>query len=187
MVKPTSPTCTRPLTSLVFTSSVPRPSTPVDSCGTRGSENARRTTRGHASSSGSNAAVGQTSGSGSKRRRIIWNTLRMVRTMRRIQMLLAQAVVTGVALHAFVAVDGGAFDGRIDVDRAHRADVCAVAASHAFIEGRFSCSYAPRTLYSFAGPAAGRRGSIRLTSSAENRHNPLARRNGEVHPRSVAR
>ena len=81
MVKPTSPTLTRPVTSLVFTSSVPRPSTPVDSCGTRGSENARRTTRGQASSSGSNAAVGQTSGSGSKRRRIVWKTLRMVRTM----------------------------------------------------------------------------------------------------------
>jgi len=31
--------------------------------------------------SGSNAAVGQTSGSGSKRRRIIWKILRMVRTM----------------------------------------------------------------------------------------------------------
>ena len=47
IVKPTSPSLTRPLTSLVFTSSVPRPCTPVDSCGTRGSENARRTTRGH--------------------------------------------------------------------------------------------------------------------------------------------
>ena len=43
MVKPTSPARTRPLTSLVLTSSVPRPSIPVDSCGTRGSENARRT------------------------------------------------------------------------------------------------------------------------------------------------
>ena len=67
--------------SLVFTSSVPRPSTPVDSWGTRGSEKARRTTRGQVSSSGSNAAVGQTSGSGSKRSRIIWKILRTVRTI----------------------------------------------------------------------------------------------------------
>ena len=80
MVNPTSPTFTRPLMSLVFTSSVPRPSTPVDSCGTRGSEKARRTTLGQTRSSGANAAVGQTSGSGSKRSRIIWNTLRIVRT-----------------------------------------------------------------------------------------------------------
>src|SRR5204863_109271 len=72
---------TRPLMSLVLTSSVPRPSTPVDSCGTRGSENARRTTRGQASSSGSKAAVGQTSGSGSNRRRIIWKSFRMPRTI----------------------------------------------------------------------------------------------------------
>jgi len=70
----------RPLTSFVLTSSVPRPSTPVDSCGTRGSENARRTTRGQTSSSGSNAAVGQTSGSGSKRIRNREKSLRVVRT-----------------------------------------------------------------------------------------------------------
>src|SRR5450432_4051307 len=80
MVNPTSPTFTRPVMSFVLTSSVPRPSMPVDSCGTRGSENARRTTRGHTSSSGSKAAVGQTSGSGSNRTRIAWNIFRMSRT-----------------------------------------------------------------------------------------------------------
>ena len=48
-------------------------------------------------------------------------------------MLLAQAVEAGVALHAFVAVDGGALDRGIDIDRAHRADVGAVAAGDAFI------------------------------------------------------
>ena len=41
----------------------------------------RRTTRGHVSSSGSNAAVGQTSGSGSKRILIIAKIFRTVRTM----------------------------------------------------------------------------------------------------------
>ena len=47
MVKPTSPRFTRWVTSLVLTSSVPRPCTPVDSWVARGSENARLTTRGH--------------------------------------------------------------------------------------------------------------------------------------------
>ncbi|MDQ1474275.1 MAG: hypothetical protein QOJ99_5755 [Bryobacterales bacterium] len=32
-----------------------------------------------------------------------------------------------------------------------------------------------------------RRGSIRLASSAENKHRPLPKRNGEVHPSLVAR
>jgi len=43
---------------VVFTSSVRAPARLYYSCGTRGSENARRTTRGQLSSSGSNAAWG---------------------------------------------------------------------------------------------------------------------------------
>src|ERR1700691_5654459 len=128
MVKPTSPTFTLPVTSLVFTSSVPRPSTPVDSWGTLGSENARRTTRGQVSSSGSKAAVGQTSGSGSKRMRKAAKTRRTVRT--RVGVFLAQPVVTGIAFHTFVPIDGCPLQHRIDVDSTHRANVCAVPASH---------------------------------------------------------
>ena len=52
---------------------------------------------------------------------------------RRIQVFLAQAVVAGIAFHAFFAIDGGALDRRIDVDRAHRANVGAIAARHAFV------------------------------------------------------
>ena len=81
MVKPTWPMPTRSVTSLVFTSSVPRPETPVDSWGTRGSEKARRTTRGHSSWSGSKAVVGQTSGSGSKRTRKLARVRRTKRTV----------------------------------------------------------------------------------------------------------
>ncbi len=69
--KPASPAFTRWVTSLVLTSSVPRPWTP---------EKARLTTRGQVSSSGSNAAVGQTSGSGSNRSRIQPRTRRAERT-----------------------------------------------------------------------------------------------------------
>ena len=50
-----------------------------------------------------------------------------------IQMLLAEPVVAGIALDAFVAVDGGALDLRIDIDRAHRAHIRAVSARDAFI------------------------------------------------------
>ena len=78
-VIPHSPTETLPVTSFVLTSSVPRPWTPVASWETSGSLKARRTTRGHASSSGSIADVGQMSGSGSKRSRTQPSTRRMVR------------------------------------------------------------------------------------------------------------
>ena len=79
-VNPDSPGWTRPVTSFVLTSSVPRPATPVDSWGTIGSENARRTLRGQDSSVSVNAPVGQTSGSGSKRNRKRRATPRMART-----------------------------------------------------------------------------------------------------------
>jgi len=48
-------------------------------------------------------------------------------------MLLAQAVEARVALDAFIAIYGCAFDHRINVDRAHGADVSAIAARDAFI------------------------------------------------------
>ena len=80
-VKPASPGPTRCVTSLVLTSSVPRPWTPVLSCGTMGSLNARLTIRGHSSSCSVMAAVGQTSGSGSKRQRSQLPILRTARTI----------------------------------------------------------------------------------------------------------
>src|SRR5687768_4226567 len=52
---------------------------------------------------------------------------------RRIEVLLAEAVEAGVALHAFVAVDGGALQHGVDIDRPHRADVGTVAAGDAFL------------------------------------------------------
>ena len=48
-------------------------------------------------------------------------------------MLLTQSVEAGIAFHAFVAIDGGAFDRRVDVDGAHRTNVGAVAAGDAFV------------------------------------------------------
>src|SRR5439155_21700569 len=48
------------------------------------------------------------------------------------EMLLAQAVKTGIALHASVIVDHRPVHDRIDVDRAHRADVRAVSTCHTF-------------------------------------------------------
>ena len=51
---------------------------------------------------------------------------------RRIQMFLAQAVEAGIAFDALVAIDGGAVDVWVDVDRAHRTNVSAVAAGDAF-------------------------------------------------------
>src|SRR6185437_599785 len=50
-----------------------------------------------------------------------------------IQMLLAEAVIAGVAFDALVAIDGGAVNRPVDVDSAHRADVGAIAAGHAFV------------------------------------------------------
>jgi hypothetical protein len=49
------------------------------------------------------------------------------------QYFFAQPVVAGIAFHAFIAVDGGALQFGVDVDRAHRADIGAVAAGDAFL------------------------------------------------------
>jgi len=113
--------------------------TPVDSWGTRGSEKARRTTRGHSSLSGSKAVVGQTSGSGSKRMRKLAKVRRTNRTVAGGSTSLAQPVVAGIAFHTFVAVDGGALEHGIDIDRAHRADIGAVAAGDALLGIDFHC------------------------------------------------
>ena len=51
----------------------------------------------------------------------------------RIQMLLAEPVKAGVALHALVAIHRGAADRGIDIDSSHRTHVRAVSASHAFV------------------------------------------------------
>ena len=48
-------------------------------------------------------------------------------------MLLAQSVVTGIALNAFIALDSGSLQHRIDVDRTHWAHICTIAASHALV------------------------------------------------------
>jgi hypothetical protein len=48
-------------------------------------------------------------------------------------MFLAQPVVTGIALHTLVALDGGALNDGVDVNRFHRANIRAVAARNAFI------------------------------------------------------
>ncbi len=48
-------------------------------------------------------------------------------------MLLAHAVEAGVTLDTFVVVYRRSFDDRIDINRAHRADVCAVATGHTFV------------------------------------------------------
>ena len=50
-----------------------------------------------------------------------------------VQVLLAQAVIAGIAFHAFVALDGGALNHRVDVNRLHRANVSAVTAGDAFL------------------------------------------------------
>ena len=47
--------------------------------------------------------------------------------------VLAAHAETSAALNAFVAVDGGAVDLRIDVNRAHRADRNTVRARYAFV------------------------------------------------------
>src|ERR1035437_9582583 len=50
---------------------------------------------------------------------------------RGVEVLLAHAVVTAIALHTFVALDGRTVDRRVDVDRAHRTNISAVAAGYA--------------------------------------------------------
>ena len=52
---------------------------------------------------------------------------------RRIEVLLAQPRVAGVALDAFLQVDLGTLDRGIDVNRSHRADIRTVAARDAFV------------------------------------------------------
>jgi hypothetical protein len=52
---------------------------------------------------------------------------------RGVQMLLAQSVEAGVTFDAFLPVDCRAMRHGIDVDRSHRANVCTVSASYAFI------------------------------------------------------
>jgi hypothetical protein len=51
----------------------------------------------------------------------------------RIQMLGAQPVITGIALHAFAAIDSGAIDGRVNVNGSNRADVNTITAGNTFI------------------------------------------------------
>ena len=132
MVKPTSPTFTRPLTSLVFTSSVPRP------CDAGGFVRHARIGEGAAHHARPRQLLRLESGRRADVRLRIEAQPHHLEHLahgahhRRIQVLLAQAVEAGVALHAFVAVDGGALDDRVDIDRAHRADVRAIAAGNAF-------------------------------------------------------
>src|SRR6267142_5645583 len=57
------------------------------------------------------------------------------------QMLLTQAVKTGITLYASIIVDRCSMNDRIDVDCSHRTNVSAVSTSHTF--GRVDFHLAP--------------------------------------------
>ena len=83
-----------------------------------------------------------------------------------IEMLLAQAVVAGMAFDAFIPVDGGALARRIDVDGAHRAHIRAVPAGHAF--SMIDSHMLPGGIQVFSG----RMRSPRLSRSQSGRNAP---------------